>query len=443
MPSPEPYKDEIARKRQEKIDQRGRRAFPALKKGKPGGGVVTNHVADALLAKDPYEIKMAIAYMNNFVFSCTGVQRWEAALSGLPFLVHITTHASEMTQFADIVLPATTSGFEKWGYLKGKTNRMAYVSLTRPVIEPLGDVKTDETAIPWLIAEKLAEKGFSNLLDYYRKELKDPETGRSPSSASEFEVCSLKYCTSPVWDGKVLPRGERIEGWKAFLTRGIWNAGPYPYRKRWGKFNTVTKKFEFYSETLKRALTAHAENHETTTDDISETCKYEARGDLAFVPHYETPYRVGDPGQYPFTFVDYKSGLNHEGRSANTSWYMDFKKMDVGDESGQDVLKINPGDARRLGIKAGDTVRVTSPLGSFLMTARPWEGIGPGVVTKCYGQGHWAYGRIASADYRRAIPRGVNNNELIPAEYDRLSGSTARNGGVTRVRIETASSDGR
>ena len=34
---------------------------------------------------------------------------------------------------------------------------------------------------------------------------------------------------------------------------------------------TVTKKFEFYSETLKVALEGHAEKHETTVDDILET----------------------------------------------------------------------------------------------------------------------------------------------------------------------------
>jgi hypothetical protein len=32
-------------------------------------------------------------------------------------------------------------------------------------------------------------------------------------------------------------------------------------------------------------------------------------------------------------------------------------------------------------------------------------------------------------------PRGGSNNHLMPADYDRLSGSTARHGGVTRVKI--------
>jgi hypothetical protein len=54
-------------------------------------------------------------------------------------------------------------------------------------------------------------------------------------------------------------------------------------------------------------------------------------------------------------------------------------------------------------------------------------------VAKCYGQGHWAYGRVAAASFGKA-PRGGNNNEILPADYDRLSGSTAFYG-ITRVKV--------
>ncbi|UCD59293.1 MAG: molybdopterin-dependent oxidoreductase, partial [Candidatus Hydrogenedentota bacterium] len=93
FPSEKPFLDEIAKAglKHKKIDQRGRVEFPALKKGKPGGGVVTNRAADGILDEDPYEIKVAIGYMNNFAFSCPQTERWERALSKLPFLVHITT----------------------------------------------------------------------------------------------------------------------------------------------------------------------------------------------------------------------------------------------------------------------------------------------------------------------------------------------------------------
>jgi hypothetical protein len=68
-----------------------------------------------------------------------------------------------------------------------------------------------------------------------------------------------------------------------------------------------------------------------------------------------------------------------------------------------------------------------------------WEGVRPGTVAKCYGQGHWAYGRVAAKDFTpRPFPLGGNNNEILVDDYDRLSGATARNGGFTGVRIQKA-----
>ena len=435
MPKLDAYKDEIAKKKNKKIDQRGYKAFPALKKGKPGGGVVTNNAAQGMLDADPYDIKMAIGYMNNFTFSCTGAQRWEEALSKLPFYVHMTTNASEMTMFADIVLPCTVSTFEKWAWVKGKQNRHAYASLLQPVVEPIWDVRTEETEIPYLIAEKLAERGFSNLLDFYRNEYKDVDTGKMPEDGKEFAEMVTKYYLSPFWTTKQGKGGDMIKDWNHMVERGMWNSDAYPYKKRWGKFKTATHKFEFYSDTLKKSLTAHADKHKTTVDDILETCNYTARGEQAFIPHYEEPYRWGDKKEFPLVFVDYKSRLNREGRSANTVWYQEFKKVDPGDVSWEDVLKINPKDAKKYGIKDGDMVRLTSQTGSYDLKAHTWEGVRPGVVTKCFGQGHWAYGRIAAVEFGKKA-RGVNNNEIMPADYDRLSGSTARNGGFTGVRIE-------
>jgi len=437
FPKPNDFMDEIAKKgkKHKKIDQRGRLEFPALKSGKPGGGVVTNNAADGILNEDPNEIKVAIGYMNNFPFSCPQPDRWERALSKIPFLAHITTNASEYSWFADILLPDTHHMFEKWGYVKSMGNGYRQVTLMQPLVKNVWDYKIDETEIPWMIAEKLAAKGFSNLLDHY-KTYKDPETGKAPTNEKEFALYALKYATQKLWDPAKYKGGDKFNGWKDLLKAGVWNSDPYPYRKRWGKMKTKTKKFEFYSETLKAALKKHAEKHTTTIDRVLEVCNYQARGELAFVPHYEDAFIMGDKKEYPFIHVDYKSRLNREGRSANCTWYHDFKDLDPGDVAWQDVAKLNPADAGRLGIKDGDTVKLTSPTGSLVCQAKLWEGVRPGTIAKCYGQGHWAYGRVASKVFGK-VPRGGSSNDLIPAQYDRLSGSTAFYA-TTRIKIEKA-----
>jgi anaerobic selenocysteine-containing dehydrogenase len=435
FPKPDEFMDEVANKgkKHAKIDHRGRKDFPCINSGKPGSAVVTNRAADGILNADPYDIKVAIGYMNNFNFSCTQPERWNQALAKIPFLVHITTNASEFAWFADIILPDTHHLFEKWGWVKSAANGYRHVTLHQPVIKPMWEAKIDETEIPWLIAEKLAQRGFDNLLRYF-KTIKDPETGKEPANEKEFALYCVKYTTQNLWDPAKYQGGDKFNGWEEFRKAGVWNSAPYPYRKRWSAMNTKTKKFEFYSETLKAALEEHAKKHNTTVDDILEVSGYLARGELAFVPHYEEPATLGDEKEYPFLFVDHKSRLNREGRSANCTWYQEFKDVDPGDAVWDDVAKVNPLDASKLGLKTGDSIRITSPTGKLECKAKLWEGVRPGTVAKCYGQGHWVYGRVAAKVFGKE-PRGGNNNEVIPAVYDRMSGSTVRHA-ATRVKIE-------
>jgi len=437
-PKVDGFIDELAKKhgKGKVIDGRGDRDMPVVVHGQIGKGVVTNNAANGML-KDPGAVKIFISNWSNFAFSCTGAQRWEKALAKIPFFVHMVTNASEMTQFADIVLPSTFAPTEKLSLAKVSANMHTHVSLQQPVIKPLWQVKTDEIEVMWLLAEKLKARGFANLYDYYAS-FADPETGKKPATAAEFNEIAVKIDTQPLWDGKQVIKGDKIAGWADFKKKGICNSAKFSYKKDWGHFHTHTKKFEFYSEELKKGLAEHAKKYNTTIDDVLKTCNYEARGELAFVPHYESPRRHGSEAEYPFTFIDHKSRLNREGRSANTPWYQEFKKVDVGDRSWDDVAKINPIDARKLGIKNGDSIRLTSTTGSIVTKAQLWEGVRPGTVAKCYGQGHWAYGRVAAKDYAKALPRGGNNNELLVDDYDRLSGSTARNGGFTGVKIEKA-----
>ncbi len=437
------YQDEMAEhnSHQKKIDQRGTLAFPALKSGKSGGGVVTNNAADAMLNKDPYEIKVAIAYWANFAFSCSGTDRWEEALTKLPFFAHITTHASEMSHFADVVLPAAHHMFEKWSFVKSKQNLYGYASLTERVVQPMWDVRQDETEIPWMLAEKLAEKGFDNLHKYFKEQFPDPETGKTPTNSEEFALAAVKKFTRSHWDathGDYGKYGDKLNGWADYVDKGVWNSHRFKAGGVRGKFKTATGKFEFYSETLKKALAGHAEKHATTVDEVLKATNYTARGELAFIPHFEPALRWGDEKEYPLIFFEHRSRLNREGRSANCSWYQAHKNADPGDENWDDVLKMNPVDATKLGLKNGEVVKVTSPIGSITVNLKLWEGVRPGTVAKCYGQGHWAYGHVAALDYQKRIPRGGNNNVILPPEYDRLSGSTARHGGVARVKIEKA-----
>ena len=436
LPEAGTFVDDIARRGRAfpKIDQRGYKDLPALTRGRSGGGVVTNRVADAILGEDPYPVKMVLAYWCNFNYSCPETDRWDKAME-IPFLVHMTLNYAEMSHFADLLLPATHHMFEQWGYLSQKGNTYTNAWVSRPMVEPFTESRNPETEVCWMLAEKLADRGFTNLLDYF-KSVVDPETGRAPASGSEFELYALKHRLQPMWDPALYREGDRFNGWDELLEAGVWNNGPYPFKRRWGgNFETVTKRFEFYSETLKKALAGHAERHACSVDDVLEATHYLARGELAFVPHYEEPFMHGDADAFPLVFIDSKSRLNREGRATNCTWYQELRDIDIGDEKWGDVIKIHPQDAQRFRLADGDEVRVISTVGDVRCRLKVFKGVRPGTACKTFGQGHWAFGNVAAENLAIQRPRGGNNNTVMPADYERLSGSSAYYG-VFRVRLE-------
>lgn len=110
------YKDSKAKSGLKKaaVDQRQYFEFVSIESGNAASNQNTNRIADAINSGEPYQLRMMISYWNNWVWSCPGVSRWEEALSKLEYFVHITTNPSEMSQFADIVLPAKHHMFEAW-----------------------------------------------------------------------------------------------------------------------------------------------------------------------------------------------------------------------------------------------------------------------------------------------------------------------------------------
>lgn len=441
LPSTEPYRDEVARRAcsQPRVDAPQRVDFLCAKAGHAHRAPVTNLIPEAI---EGGRVDTLVAYWCNFPFSCTGAKRWERALEKLPFLVHVTTHISEMSQFADIVLPACHHLFETWGFARCRQNMRSSVVLEQPCVEAFGESRNDEAGLAFALAEKLADRGFPAVLDYFQRECADPCTGAAPTSGDELAEYALKAMTASFWrpDGAG-DAGVSEKAWRGFIAKGLWETDPVRGRQKGeapSPLPTQTGRFEFESGALRRAFEEHARRFGLDPEGAAASLGYGARGRKSLVPHYESPVRKGSESEFPFVFSQHRSIVNLEGRSANALLYHKLKRLDPGDEPGDDVVKIHPSDMERLGLRSGDAVRVSSPEGSIVVRAKAWGGTRPGVVVKCYGQGHWAYGQVAARDFERGIPRGGNNNEIIPAEWERASGATARHGGLTRVRIERA-----
>ncbi|MCK7508448.1 MAG: hypothetical protein MZV70_33275 [Desulfobacterales bacterium] len=304
----------------------------------------------------------------------------------------------------------------------------------QPVIKPMWESKIDETEIPWLIAEKLAQRGFDNMLRYF-KTIKDPETGKEPANEKEFALYCVKSTTQNLWDPAKYQGGDKFNGWEEFRKAGVWNSAPYPYPQ-------ALERHEDQDQEV-RVLQRNPEGR-------AGGARQEAQHHGGRHPGGQRLPGAGRTGVRP-PLRGAVDSRRREGNTPSCSWTTSRASTVKGGRPTAPGTRssrtwtpamrpgtMSPRSTRwmptKLGLKNGDKIRITSPTGKLECTAKLWEGVRPGTVAKCYGQGHWVYGRVAAKVFGKE-PRGGNNNEVLPAVYDRLSGATVRHA-ATRVKIE-------
>jgi len=345
--------------------------------------VVTNQIADSIISDTPYPTEMAIGFNCNFNMSAPGTDRWDKAMSKIPYYVHVAPAFTEMADYADIILPACTF-LEEWAYDHCPPGSgFSELKLKQPVVSPLYQSKS----IGDIIFDLVRLLGNSVDESFYG----------IGNNAEEF----VKYRTST------------IIYWDELIKKGVWVEPEYKYYKYDQIFNTPSKKFELYSNNMENAL---KETQKTNSDRI------------AFLPHYDDVKFLGDKESYPLILTNYHPLLDIGGEDQNYPWAQEIFLVMHG-YGWTNFAEINIKTARDLGIKDGDMVWIESPFHKIKTRARVFQGIHPQVVAIAQGQGHYSSGKWADGI-------GVNPNDIIGVDYDYTSGQTSFFN--TRVKIYRA-----
>ncbi|MBW8482945.1 molybdopterin-dependent oxidoreductase [Actinomadura parmotrematis] len=109
---------------------------------------------------------------------------------------------------------------------------------------------------------------------------------------------------------------------------------------------------------------------------------------------------------------------------SNNSWLHNVPELVRG--SNRCTLQLHPADADRLGVAAGDRVRLSSRTGSVEAVAEPTDTVMPGVVSLPHG---WGHDRPGTRTRVAAAAAGVSANAVTDEqEVDPLSGNAVFNG---------------
>ncbi len=374
-PMPEPAEDDIARagKAKPRLDLTGTERFPVAE-------AAINQVADSIIDGRPYPVEIAVGFNSNLNMSAPGTWRWHLALKEVPYYVHITPAVSEMAEYADIILPACTF-LEQWGYDHSPPGSgFAELKIKQPVVKPLYESRCI-TDIIFEIAR-----------------------GMGGTVAQSFAGIGADA------EGFVKYRTRDIAPWAELLRDGVSvDKWAYEFHRYDGLFKTPSGTFELKSGNLEARL------KELGISADGLTC----------LPHYEPFAQIGEPDKYPLLLSTYQPLLNVENGSQNYPWAQEVFLVMHG-QGWTNFVEINTQTAHALGIRDSDMVWVESPFGRIKVRARVFEGILPYVVSIASGQGHYHNGRWANNI-------GVNPNDIIGVDYDRLSGQSAFFN--TRVRV--------
>ncbi|MDQ5841354.1 MAG: molybdopterin-dependent oxidoreductase, partial [Chloroflexota bacterium] len=112
-------------------------------------------------------------------------------------------------------------------------------------------------------------------------------------------------------------------------------------------------------------------------------------------------------GNGPFVFATYAHSLLHDGRGANKPWLLENSDP-VTKITWHSWVELHPDTARKLDLRDGEILRLTSPHGSIEAPVFVYQGIHPDVVAVPLGLGHTEYGSYARG-------RGVNALDLLGA----------------------------
>ena len=112
-------------------------------------------------------------------------------------------------------------------------------------------------------------------------------------------------------------------------------------------------------------------------------------------------------GNGDFVFLPYPHALLYDGRGANKPWLLENADP-VTKITWHSWIEVHPETARKLDVRDGEVLRVTSPHGSVEAPVFVYAGVRPDVVAMPLGFGHTEYGAYARG-------RGVNPLDLLGA----------------------------
>jgi tetrathionate reductase subunit A len=419
--------------------------YPAKRPWYPLATDIYQEIAPSIGDAYPYPIKAMFLYMGSPVYALPAGHTNIEVLKDpekLPLFVAFDIVVGETSAYADFIIPDLTY-LERWEFQKSHPNMIVKNAPVRqPAIPPLTDTATvfgveqpisletfllgvaEKMGLPGFGANGLGEGvPFNRAEDLYIKEVANIAAGEKPdledavAEASDEEIemfrRARRHLPATVFDE---------DAWKAAVDGddATWRR-VVTVLNRGGRFSSYDKILngDQLANKYGKYLSMYCEKTYDAKDSMT--------GD-----HFSGVARYFEPGTdslgnqvslqdeaegYDLSLITFRTIVATKSRTSGNYWLRAVEPTNH--------VVLNSVDARRLDLKEGDTVRVTSkinPEGVWDLgngrtvpmdgELKILEGLRPGVVGFNLGYGHWQYG---STDM-------VIDGETVPGEARRATG---------------------
>ena len=380
------------------------------------------------------------AYRTNPSISFWDTHNVARTIAQFPFTVCFAYVPDETNHMADILLPDATDlestqliRLGKSKFMEQYWEHQGYV-LRQPAVAPQGEARD----FTW-IATELARR--TGLLEPYNAAINRGIFG-APLKAEgrDFSLAEDRVHTvDAIWDAICLSASHELTGGAAahgldwFKEHGLLTK-PYA-RMGWYLYPTMKAqnvRFELpYQERLMRSgKELGARLHDAGIDwwdaQLNEYQPLPQWHDFPGVWEQDLVRRGLKPEDYPYWLITTKSMQYHAGGNAS------IQLMDevAGNVRGHHGVMINAGVARDLGIEDGDTLEVTSAIGTTQGPAIVVQGIRPDTLVMVGQFDYWA------TPYAKNLA-SPSLNTIAPMSLD-LTDATGSGADIVRVAIRRA-----
>ena len=398
--------------------------FPAKRTWYPFSSDIYQEVVPSIGDMYPYQIKALLLYMGSPVYALPSGHTLIEILRDtqkLPLFIASDIVVGETSMYADYIFPDTTY-LERWEFPGAHPSVAPKVfPIRQPAAAPLvetvkvfgEEMPMNMEAMVLALAEKLKVPGYGENVfgpgghmkreeDLYLRMVANVAFGDKPdgsemvpaADADEIRIFeqARRHLPKTVFDPQRWKNVVGEEHWPHVVT--VLNRG--------GRFQSYAKAFKDnrLTNAYDKMLGLYFENFVTTKNSMTGKA-YHPHADFIPGPADCAGNLIKDrEAGFDMTLITYKFITQTKSRTGGNYWLNAVYP--------ENYVEISSHDARRLGLKYGDRVRILSAsnadgdwdLGNGTRIpmqgkVKVLEGIRPGVVAFSLGHGHWAQGAVS------------------------------------------------